>query len=773
METLTKKAMMQINKHYRPTEGWLAVALLVTAIGCVATAVVSADWAEEIRVIYPVIFVATVLGMVLAKRPLHGFFAWVLIITYILLVNTIYLAQLLPPIRLLWSRGEPLRQFWLQNGGFFMDRMGSWLIAFSSGGQSQETIVFTFGLGFVAGVIAAYAAWAMFRLRKPLLGLALLGLLLAANSYYGRQDLWWITFFVGIVALVTAVLHFANLEQKWQSEIIDYPEELRWEQLLYAALLAVLLLGISILLPSFRISKIRDAFWELTAVAQTDETIGRAFAGVEKPRRPVKEPSRGRLGGEGIMPRNYLLGLAPDLAETVMMTATVVVQEANGEWEPAPAELLAGTHWRSLSYQDYTGRGWVISEERREVVPADTSFRVNELVDTVALQQMVYWQRDNRLTRYSLGSPTQFDQEVTTIWRGLDDLVRVWGEGNVYTTQSFISLASPVALQNTAVADVPAPIKARYTTLPDNVPRRVRDLAQEVAGHYANPYDQARALEQFLRQYPYSLDVDLPPENVDPVDYFLFDLQRGYCDYYASSMVVMARSLGLPARMAVGFLGQEPDENGVQTVLQLNGHSWAEIYFAGYGWVEFEPTGAFSSPRDVTQNFNSLAEQYIPDFEEQLEDEFSYPSIPERAPVEEMPWGRLIFLLVLVAGFLFIWWRQRSRKRFVNKIEWAYDSWQKAGLAAGHNGQVEQTVYEFAQANIEQLEQFSDSPKTSIQVAQLQDQMQKLSEIYENYQYAPVKLERGEETAVSAWQKMKRPLQWLKIKQKFQRKKKM
>jgi transglutaminase-like putative cysteine protease len=102
-----------------------------------------------------------------------------------------------------------------------------------------------------------------------------------------------------------------------------------------------------------------------------------------------------------------------------------------------------------------------------------------------------------------------------------------------------------------------------------------------------------------LRQYPYSLEVTGPPPNVDPVAYFLFELQAGYCDYYASAMVVMARSLGLPARMGVGYLAQPADEAGVQTIRQLHGHSWAEIYFAGVGWVEFEPTGSFDSPRDA------------------------------------------------------------------------------------------------------------------------------------------------------------------------------
>ncbi len=63
-------------------------------------------------------------------------------------------------------------------------------------------------------------------------------------------------------------------------------------------------------------------------------------------------------------------------------------------------------------------------------------------------------------------------------------------------------------------------------------------------------------------------------------------------------MVILARSLGLPARVAVGFLSQPPDDFGMQTIRQSNGHSWAEVYFADYGWVEFEPTAGFVTPHD-------------------------------------------------------------------------------------------------------------------------------------------------------------------------------
>src|SRR6185369_13782652 len=104
----------------------------------------------------------------------------------------------------------------------------------------------------------------------------------------------------------------------------------------------------------------------------------------------------------------------------------------------------------------------------------------------------------------------------------------------------------------------------------------------------------AIALQNALREYPYSLKLPPPPEDQDLVDAFLFTIKTGYCDYYASAMVVMARSLGIPARLAVGYrTGTYDAEANAYRVSLADAHSWPELYFAGYGWIPFEPTGAF------------------------------------------------------------------------------------------------------------------------------------------------------------------------------------
>lgn len=129
------------------------------------------------------------------------------------------------------------------------------------------------------------------------------------------------------------------------------------------------------------------------------------------------------------------------------------------------------------------------------------------------------------------------------------------------------------------------------------LPARVGQLALEVTAGAATPYDQALALEAYLRRFPYDLSVSAPPAGRDAVDYFLFDAQAGYCDYYASAMVVMARSLDIPARLAVGYTSGAYDPTGHSFVVtEQNAHSWPEFYFPQIGWVRFEPTASLAQP---------------------------------------------------------------------------------------------------------------------------------------------------------------------------------
>lgn len=205
-------------------------------------------------------------------------------------------------------------------------------------------------------------------------------------------------------------------------------------------------------------------------------------------------------------------------------------------------------------------------------------------------------------------NPTTYRVQVLN-YRGqfpvLDDVEAVraqneLAEGDIYNVEAMVSDATGNQLRQ-ASGEIPEEILERYLELPDSVTERTRALAREIANGQTNTYDVSKALEAYLRtNIAYNEVIDFPPEDVDVVDHVLFTSREGYCEYYSSAFIVMARSLGIPARMSVGFFPTDEETDDGYLYRERNAHAWPEVYFPEYGWVGFEPTAARSEVnRDV------------------------------------------------------------------------------------------------------------------------------------------------------------------------------
>jgi transglutaminase-like putative cysteine protease len=141
-----------------------------------------------------------------------------------------------------------------------------------------------------------------------------------------------------------------------------------------------------------------------------------------------------------------------------------------------------------------------------------------------------------------------------------------------------------------AGTDYPPRITDVYLQLPE-IDRRIPELARSATQHAVTPYDKAAALEVFLKtKFSYTLDLAGNPGK-DPLAHFLFETRAGHCEYFASSMTVMLRTLGIPAREVNGFLPGEFNELGGDYIVRASdAHSWVEAYFPGSGWMVFDPT---------------------------------------------------------------------------------------------------------------------------------------------------------------------------------------
>jgi protein-glutamine gamma-glutamyltransferase len=267
-------------------------------------------------------------------------------------------------------------------------------------------------------------------------------------------------------------------------------------------------------------------------------------------------------------------------------------------------------HWRGVALADFDGHTW--SNPREQFILQrlpDNSFKVPRTnaalpsygTPSLAREHVIHY----RVLMEPIGTNVFFlapwARSVSGDYRmlGADSGGAVYDFDSVHTisryeSDSDIAAAAPSELR-AAGRKYPTQIEAPYLRLPALDPRVPR-LAAQITNSAGNDFDKAAALENYLRtRFGYTLE--LPRTAVkDPIANFLFERKRGHCEYFASSMAVMLRTLGIPSRVVNGFRSDEfNDLTGNYVVRAKDAHSWVEAYFPGYGWQTFDPTPADAS----------------------------------------------------------------------------------------------------------------------------------------------------------------------------------
>lgn len=272
-------------------------------------------------------------------------------------------------------------------------------------------------------------------------------------------------------------------------------------------------------------------------------------------------------------------------------------------------------HWRGVALGDFDGHAW--SKPREQFVLQrwpDNSFEVpqvreasltSHLSPALARQQLIHY----RVLMEPIGTNVFFLAPWARNVSGTYRLLAADAGGAVYNFdtqhpinryEAYSDVAVPSAPElRTAGENLPPEIAAAYLRLPALDPRVPR-LAVQIAGAAGNNFDKAAALEQFLRtRFGYTLDLPRTTPK-DPIANFLFERKQGHCEYFASSMAVMLRTLGIPSRVVNGFRSDEfNDLTGNYVVRAKDAHAWVEAYFPGYGWQTFDPTpgGSANTPQ--------------------------------------------------------------------------------------------------------------------------------------------------------------------------------
>jgi len=319
-------------------------------------------------------------------------------------------------------------------------------------------------------------------------------------------------------------------------------------------------------------------------------------------------PSGGPLGGS---PSGVPLSQPPE------QTRIGSTQSFGGSLPQTPQFVVDGpsnAYWRQTAYATYTGSSWSSSPRWQSIdrgVPNDArtvdgqamEYRVTLLVPSSSLPTA--WQPSSvRLPNGSAGVEASTVGGVRTTRRLPAD--------STYLARSAAPPDDPAALR-AAGTDYPAEITARYTQLPETTPSRVGSFTDELTAGDETPYDEATTIRDWLAKKPYSLNAS--HEAGEPVaDQFIFEMESGYCQYYATSMVVMLRTQGIPARYAVGYAPGERVDKNQYLVTADRGHAWVEVFFPETGWVRFDPTGSGrlpvqnpQPPYDISLNRSAVA----------------------------------------------------------------------------------------------------------------------------------------------------------------------
>lgn len=553
-----------------------------------ALALQAAAWPLDMRVIFPITLLSVLIGFTLARSQYNELVA--------LLLSGAYGAALVFAIA---ASHEP------GGGVSVISRSINWLTDAFTGGINQDELVFTLLVATLFWFLGYNASWHVFRIDRVWRVVLPPGLILITNTvfYSGSTNLdGYLIVFMFLALILVARSNLDAREWEWYSNGIRVPRRLRAQFLRVGAALAFVVLIFAWLIPhgnlQDRLNSFQD-FLRSDPMVELSDLYNRLFAPIES---------------EGPTSADYYGGESLELSGAIRLgdQEVLYVQVPDGITVPR-------YYWRARVFDTYELGQWTPGATHRlrtGYSPLDIRLE-NDAARTAVQQTLTIGTRSSRLV-YAAPQPSQIDlptqsylsYTVPSATPTEDEMQRsamnisairpntVLSRGETYTATSMMSVATAVQLRGASslypdwIQAHPQYLRVSPNVVGDRVVQLARDIVAQ-AGADTN-YDKAKAIERWLRaNISYNESIPQPPEGIDPVEWFLFDLRQGYCNYYATAMIVMLRSQGIPARMAAGFSqGTYTPERGLYVVRERDAHTWVEAYFPGYGWIEFEPTQA-------------------------------------------------------------------------------------------------------------------------------------------------------------------------------------
>ena len=557
-----------------------AVLLLVIATLIVSARLVVTGWLPDLHIVANLTRLGLLLGALLGYSRFKKITTSILTFGYTFMLLPLLVYTTITPYFTLEERLYELSIRFLASFDLFLAQEAV-----------EDPILVLILLGMLFWLIAVYAGFALLRHQNGLAALlpSLIALLaIQYNDHKLETPLWMIGFYFFFAFLLLARLDYLENQKKWREKNFFIIPDIKIDLNLFSTVAIAVLLVFTWNLPSSDAEWQRVLrWWDKTTYKfeTTRRNLDNLFSAVDN---PVE------VRGSVVYGSSLTLG-----ERSYQGTNAIAVIDVP---DPDTVEKLSPRYyWRIRSYDIYENGSWSASEN---VTTERLSAQIPLLLPIDLESETALFTFTNKTEqRVNLLTPPQ------TYWSDIDtfatyqelpegtldlNLLRATERLRVdeqYAVRAAF-LAPTVAQLRAAGRDYPAWVTERYLQLPADLPASIPELAREITRGRVSPYDKARVITTYLRtEIEYAESIPAPPAGRDALEWFLFTWQEGYCNYSASAQVVMLRSLGIPARLVVGFAQGQKVEEGNYAIIQKDAHAWPEVYFPEIGWVEFEPTG--------------------------------------------------------------------------------------------------------------------------------------------------------------------------------------
>ena len=586
---------LEIKKTHNRRWDLLSAILLIIVMQIAAARLVATLWTLDLNLVLVITFLGTILGLALGKSIFKRF--WVVL--FALAYGSIVIA---------WQFGLTLDPEikWRDRMINIWGRLAVVIQELLTRKAITDNLLFLLLMAILFWTLSIYAGVVLLRETNPwkvVIPAGITAFVIHSFDPLIVSRSWFLAFYLMFTLVLVARVVYIRNTAKWSERHTHTPPDIGFDFSRVALVLSMILVLFS---------------WNVPVLTDTFKPVAELWQETSRPWLSVKDRFSfmfASLQASASTVQNFYsdilpLGLGSPLSDQVVMEVQVPANPPDGD----------RFYWEARVYDTFDNNMWSTTIQTPHNLTADSKDLNQPGADVRTVVTFTFFPHETISNIYTAPEPlwtnlpTQAFMEINR--DGTVNLSALMSKGFIRPGEQYIVRS---AIDTVTVKDLkdagsvyPAWVTDDYLQLPGNITPRTKELAKNIAFGIDNPYDIVNAVTQYLRSnIQYDLSIGKPPSNQERIDWFLFDNKKGFCNYYASAEVILLRSLGIPARMAVGFsqgevevnptpqlpAGSSQDISHEQTsntstyiVRQKDAHAWPEVFFPDIGWIIFEPT---------------------------------------------------------------------------------------------------------------------------------------------------------------------------------------